>query len=260
MQARVDALLDGDERLDSIGESSRRRHLVVALGGGRAFGIASEGVIELRALHVAPTASLLGLRAPALTIERTAVMDGVAVKYTSNEIGPAIVGVVLGNGGYAERILAGAPLRASPELATLAPIVGRAISRRYARHYRGAALHHLRAFDARPSLSSALHGLRAALTGVHLLATGAMVVDAGALTDGRAFPELRAALDRERAPDHEPPPAEPLAAASRDSARAELVRAVELLDDAERTSKLPALTPNEAELDAWLVELRRASL
>lgn len=247
------ARLVADALLDE--ESLRRRHVVVALGGAHAAGFAAPGeAVALRALHVAPTASLLGLRAPALAIERTEVRASVHLHYASNEIGPAVVGLVLGNGAYAERVLA-AKLRGSPELETLAPIALRALSRRYHRHYRGAALSHLRAFDHAPTPGRALRVLGAALTGAHLLAAHAVVVDLDRLLDAHGFGGARALVATVRAGDEAP-----LAGTARDRWRAELQRATTLLDDAERTSTLPALTANEAELDAWLVALRRAML
>jgi hypothetical protein len=247
------ARLAADTLLDE--ESARRRHVVVALGGAHAGGFAAPGeAIALRALHVAPTASLLGLRAPALSLERAEVRGATHVQYASNEIGPAVVALVLGNGAHAERVL-GSTLRGSPELDSLAPLAVRALSRRYHRHYRGAALSHLRAFDRSATAAGALRVLGAALTGAHLLAAHEVVVALDPLLDAHGFEGARALVAMVRA---EGP--SPLAGAERDHWRAELQRATVLLDDAERASTLPALTPNEAELDAWLVALRRAML
>ena len=112
-------------------EEGRRRHLVVSLSGAHAYGFPSpDSDLDLKAIHIEPTARLLGLAVPSPSASRLEVIDGIEIDYTSNEIQPALVGILAGNGNYIERVLGAIPLRTAPELEELRPIVRRSLSRR----------------------------------------------------------------------------------------------------------------------------------
>jgi predicted nucleotidyltransferase len=235
-------------------ESARREHVVVYLSGAHAYGFPSpDSDLDLKAIHAAPTASLLGLSPAAVTFDRAEVLDGVEIDYTSNEIGAAIAGILAGNGNFAERVLGACALVSSEALTSLRPLVEGALSRRFHRHYRGFATSQLKELEAKPTAKRALYVLRTALTGTHLLRTGALVTDVNELLDAYAFGEARALIAAKRAGERTP-----LDGAVRDHWRAELARAFTLLDDARASSPLPEEPPNVAELEAWLLALRRA--
>jgi len=87
-------------------EEARREHVVVYLSGAHAYGFPSpDGDLDLKAIHVARTADLLGFEAPAPTVDRAEVIDGVEVDYTSNELAHAHSGILGGNGNFIERVL-----------------------------------------------------------------------------------------------------------------------------------------------------------
>jgi hypothetical protein len=87
-------------------EEARREHLVVYLSGAHAYGFPSpDSDLDLKAIHVARTADLVGLAAPAPTFDRAEVVDGVEVDYTSNELGHALAGMLAGNGNFLERVI-----------------------------------------------------------------------------------------------------------------------------------------------------------
>lgn len=95
--------------------------------------------------------------------------------------------------------------------------------------------------------------LRTALTGAHLLATGRLVTDLDALLDGYGFAAARDLLAIKRRGERVPL-ATDVAARWLPEAR----RALEVLDAARDRSPLPEEAPNRAELEAWLIALRRA--
>jgi uncharacterized protein len=87
-------------------ESHEREHLVVYLSGAHAYGFPSpDSDLDLRAIHIAPTRSLVGLRGEAPARDRMEEIEGVEIDYTSNELAHALRGVLQGNGNFIERIL-----------------------------------------------------------------------------------------------------------------------------------------------------------
>src|SRR3984885_723924 len=121
-------------------EEARREHVVVYLSGAHAYGFPSpDSDLDLKAIHVAKTADLLGFDVPPATVDRAEIIDGVEIDYTSKELAHALAGVLGGNGNFLERVLGRMVPYASPLLAELRPIVQRALSRRVHRHYRGFA-------------------------------------------------------------------------------------------------------------------------
>src|SRR6185295_5276478 len=85
---------------------SRRHHLVVYLSGAHAYGFPSpDSDFDLKCVHVAPTADLVGLRTQEGGAERIEEIDGVEVDYGSNEVGAVLRSALRGNGNYLERLL-----------------------------------------------------------------------------------------------------------------------------------------------------------
>ncbi len=237
-------------------EGAAREHLVVHLSGAHAYGFPSpDSDLDLKAIHFAPTAALLGLGAPRLTFDRAETIRGVEIDYTSNEIGAALAGILLGNGNFLERVLAPSPLVASPDLASLRPLAVRSLSRRVHRHYRGFATSQLRALEAQPSVKKLLYVLRTTLTGTHLLRSGELVTDVALLLDEHGLGAARELIERKRAGERTP-----LDQATAERWLPEVQRSFEALDAAEAGSPLPLEPGNGEELDAWLVEARRARL
>src|SRR5208282_5793017 len=79
-------------------EGERREHLVVHLGGAHAFGFPSpDSDLDLKGVHVARTADLLGFETPSPASDRAEVIDGVEIDYTSNELAQVLSGILGGN-------------------------------------------------------------------------------------------------------------------------------------------------------------------
>jgi hypothetical protein len=98
-----------------------------------------------------------------------------------------------------------------------------------------------------------LYVLRTTLCGAHLLQTGELVTDVTLLLDDYGFGAARELVARKRAGEQVQP--EPAVVAAW---RGELQRAFEVLDQADARSPLPLSPAGEAELEAFLLEVRRA--
>lgn len=236
-------------------EEARRHHLVIALSGAHAYGFPSpDSDLDLKSIHIDPTAHLLGLRSGTPHVDRMEVISGVEIDYTSNELKPVVLGILQGNGNYLERVLGPLLPHRGAELDELAELAQRSLSRRLFRHYLGFATSQRKAFENEQpgTAKKLLYVVRTALTGVHALLTGRVVTDLRELLDEHGFGEVRALIEAKRA-------GERVTLSGEVGARwaGEAARAIALLIAAHPRSPLPEEPPNEAEIEAWLVEQRR---
>lgn len=238
-------------------ESARRHHLVVYLSGAHAYGFPSpDSDYDLKCVHVAPTRDLVGLTVRDGAADRIETIDGVEIDYGSNEIGPVLRGVLRGNGNYLERMLGELVLAEdAPTIRSLRPLLRRSLSRLVHRHYHGFAQSQLKAAleSEPPAAKKVLYVLRTALTGTHLLRTGELITDLGALAGPYGFEDAAELIAAKKAGERVA-----LAPATWVRWRGELDRAFAVLDAARRDSNLPAETPEEAVtgIENWLVNLR----
>jgi len=241
--------------LEEEGES--REHLVVLLSGAHAYGFASpDSDLDLKAVHVTPTAQLVGLEMAPASRDRMEVIDGVEIDYTSNEIGPVLAGVLGGNGNYIERLLGAPSLVESPWMDELRPLVRAALSRRVHRHYAGFAMNQRKVAleEGGTTAKRLLYVLRTALCGAHMLKTGAVVTDIGPLFDAYGFGEARELVAIKQSGERAS-----LSAEEASRFRGAVDRAMGMLEEAKETSILPD-APSESAFRAlsnWLIELRR---
>jgi len=236
-------------------EEHHRHHLVVSLSGAHAYGFPSpDSDLDLKAIHIEPTARLLALSPPAASAARLDVIDGVEIDYTSNEVRQALVGILQGNGNYIERVLGAIPLRAAREMEELRPIVHRALSRRVYRHYHGFATGQLHEFEAAEGapVKKILYVLRTTLTGTHLLRTSEVQTDVTKLLDSYGFADAHELVAAKLAGERVY-----LAASLKGRWMEAVKRAFAMLDEAHAQSPLPPDSLNRDEVEAWLVEARR---
>jgi predicted nucleotidyltransferase len=236
-------------------EERRRHHLVIALSGAHAYGFPSpDSDLDLKSIHVDPTARVLGLVPGEAHADRMEVIEGVEIDYTSNELKPVLLGILQGNGNYVERVLGVLQPHRAPELSELAPLVQRSLSRRLYRHYLGFATSQLKAFqaDGGGSAKKLLYVLRTALTGAHALRTGKIVIDLGELAGEHGFGDARELIEAKRAGERVT-----LAAGAAARWEGEVQRALGVLAEAYERSILPAEPEGAADLEAWLLEQRR---
>ncbi len=240
-------------------EARSRRHLVVSLSGAHAYGFPSpDSDLDLKAIHVAETEHLLGLSPPPPSApDRIEIINDVEVDYSSNEIQPALVGILQGNGNFIERVLSRFVVRSSAEHGELHDLVRRSLSRRLHRHYRGFATGQLREWekDGFRSAKKLLYVLRTTLTGTHALLTAEVETDVNRLLEQYGFGAAAELVEAKRR-------GEQAALAVEISARwqREVAQAFEVLDAALSRSMLPEEPANVGEIERWLVELRRRGL
>lgn len=232
-----------------------RRHLVIYLSGAHAYGFPSpDSDLDLKCVHIAPTADLVGLALADDPPDRIEVVEGVELDYGSNELAGVLRGALKGNGNFLERILGDLALGGDLALLEEARAVVRPLlSRRSARHYGGFATSQLKAFDEKPSAKRALYVLRTAATGRHLLAHGEIVTDIARL--GAFVPaETEELLVQKRRGERQELGPEVAAAW-----RGRLAAAIAAVDAAVAESVLPAEPSAEAAaaLEAWLRSVRR---
>jgi predicted nucleotidyltransferase len=122
--------------------AAERDHLVIYLSGAHAYGFPSpDSDLDLKCIHVAPTAELVGLGPVTEPRDRLEIVDGVELDYGSNELAQALRGAIKGNGNFLERLLGALVLGGDPALlAEARAVVAPVVSRRVARHYAGFAV------------------------------------------------------------------------------------------------------------------------
>ena len=235
-------------------EEQRRHHLVVALSGAHAYGFPSpDSGLDLKAIHIALTRSLLGLAEPIPTSDRAGFVEGIEIDYTSNELAGVLRGLLKGNGNYLERVLGKHLLLADkPVLEELAALMPGTLSKRFARHYQGFAMQQRSEFVKGPQTAKkVLYVLRTALTGAHLLRSAELRVD---LTENLAqygFDDARELIERKKAGERTV-----LDAATAQHWLKRVDGAFEALKQAEEESELPEGPGNAEEMDRWLVDVR----
>jgi predicted nucleotidyltransferase len=235
-------------------EEARREHVVVYLSGAHAYGFPSpDSDLDLKAIHVARTADLVGITMPAPTFDRAEIVHGVEIDYTSNELGHALAGMLAGNGNFLERVLGRMVAHASDLLAELRPIVQRSLSRRVHRHYRGFAANQLQFLEKEPSAKKLLYVLRTTLTGVHLLEAGELEADLTRLMDRYEVADAAELIERKRAGERVG--LDPLLV---EAWRPRVDRLLGRLDEARERTPLPEEPPNVGEVQDWLLAVRRA--
>ena len=235
-------------------EEARREHVVVYLSGAHAYGFPSpDSDLDLKAIHVARTADLLGLTVPAPTVDRTEVIDGVEVDYTSNELGHALSGILAGNGNFLERVLGRMVAHASGLLAELRPIVHGSLSRKVHRHYRGFAQNQLQFLERDPSAKKLLYVLRTTLTGAHLLETGELEPDLTRLMDAYGVGDAAELVERKRGGERVG-----LDPSLIEAWRPRVDELLARLDVARERSPLPEEPRNVHDVEDWLLAVRRA--
>jgi predicted nucleotidyltransferase len=240
------------------GESERREHLVVSLSGAHAYGFPSpDSDLDLKAIHIAPTRDLLGLTPRQGGAEWIRIVEGVEVDYSSNELQPVLAGILAGNGNFIERVLGPLPLQAGADLAALRPLVQKNLSRRVHRHYRGFATGQLREWEktAHRSAKKLLYVLRTALTGAHVLKTGALVTDLTEVMADYGFGDARELVEQKKRGELADLPGE-----LSERWKSRVAEAFALLDAACDQSSLPEDPPHSDELEAWLLDVRKSRL
>jgi predicted nucleotidyltransferase len=235
-------------------EEACRKHIVLAISGAHAYGFPSpDSDVDLKGIHVLPTAQIVGLHPPRLHVDRMEVIDGVEIDYSSNEIGTALASILKGNGNFIERVFAHHTTAQHPWRNALITMVRESLSKRVFTHYAGFAATQRRELARRPTVKRLLYVLRTALTGVHMLRAREVFADVTALLDDYGFDDAHELVERKLAGER--------AELSEDEVarwNPMLDRAFAALTDAHAASPLPEEPTNARQFDDLLVGLRRA--
>lgn len=235
-------------------EETRREHVVVYLSGAHAYGFPSpDSDLDLKAIHVAKTADILGFDVPLPTVDRAEIIRGVEIDYTSNELAHALSGILGGNGNFLERVLGRMVATSSQLLDELRPLAKRALSRRIHRHYRGFAQNQLRFLEREPTAKKLLYVLRTTTTGIHLLSTGELETDLQRLMNRYDLADAATLIERKRAGERVS-----IAPALLETWRPRIDALFARLDEACQKSSLPEDPANTDEVREWLLAVRRA--
>jgi uncharacterized protein len=233
-----------------------RHHVAIYLSGAHAYGFPSpDSDLDLKCVHLVPTAELVGLRLVDDPPDKIVIVDGVELDYSSNELATALRAIIKGNGNYLERILGDLQLGDRDLLDEARVVVRPLISRRVAHHYGGFAKSQLKAFDEKPTAKRALYVLRTAATGRCLMARGELVTEVARLGDFVPA-EIEELLVIKRVGERQQLEADHAAAW-----RGKLVAAIAAVHAAVASSVLPAEPPDEAlaAVERWLRDVRKRS-
>jgi predicted nucleotidyltransferase len=228
--------------------------LVCAVTGAHLYGFPSpDSDLDLKGIHVAPTERLLGLTPDLPAHDITAWHDGVECDLTTNEVGAALKSMLAGNGNMLERILSPLQVVRHERLASLRQLAEGSFSRRCARHYSGFFTGRIREHERQPTVKTLLYSYRVALTGIHLLRTGELQPDVASLAPQLGFPEVAELIELKAASTEHGGLDPAIDARHRES----WPRLQDELSAAEASSPLPTEPPNAAEVEGWLIALRR---
>lgn len=147
--------------------------LFATVSGAHLYGFPSrDSDVDLRGVHLLPTADLVGLREPDETRSRMWVRDGVEMDLVTHDLRKFVRLMLRRNGYVLEQLLSPLVVHttdAHRELAGLAPGV---LTSHHAHHYRGFANTQWRLFEKTGELKPLLYTFRVLLTGIHLMRSG----------------------------------------------------------------------------------------
>ena len=226
--------------------------LFATVSGAHLYGFPSrDSDVDLRGVHLLPTAALVGLREPAETRSRMWDRDGVEMDLVTHDLRKFVRLMLRRNGYVLEQLLSPLVVHtgdAHRELAALAPGV---LTGHHAHHYRGFATTQWRLFEKTGELKPLLYTFRVLLTGVHLMRSGEVQAHLPTLlgeVDAPAYlPELIEAKARREHGD---------ADVDHARVRADVERLHAVLDEAQQDTSLPDAPTAYDALHDFVVRIR----
>ncbi|MFE0522603.1 DNA polymerase beta superfamily protein [Streptomyces sp. NPDC058954] len=226
--------------------------LFATVSGAHLYGFPSrDSDVDLRGVHLLPTAALVGLREPTETRSRMWDRDGVEMDLVTHDLRKFVRLMLRRNGYVLEQLLSPLVVHtgdAHRELAALAPGV---LTGHHAHHYRGFATTQWRLFEKTGELKPLLYTFRVLLTGVHLMRSGEVQAHLPTLlgeVDVPAYlPELIEAKARREHGD---------ADVDHARVRADVERLHAVLDEAQQATSLPDAPTAYDALHDFVVRIR----
>ena len=204
----------------------------VTVSGAHLYGFASvDSDLDLRASHLLPAHEVVGLRTGPDTITTDTWRDGVELDVVSHDLLKFARMLTTRNGYVLEQLLSPLVVATSPAHRQLIGLAPGLTTRHHAHHYLGFAATQQRLSGRTGELKPALYTLRMLHTGIHLMRTGEVVADLGALSDLPYVPDL---IAMKRTAEHGRFPS-----ALRDTVDRDIARLRTQLETARDASHLP---------------------
>jgi predicted nucleotidyltransferase len=223
------------------------------VSGSHLYGFPSvDSDIDLRGCFLAPLRTVIGLKAPAETVEPKGDIAGREVEAVSHEVAKFLKLLCKHNGYVLEQVFSPLVAYGAEFLSRLRPHATRCVTKHCYHHYRGFLSTQRKLMDKEPELRAKplLYAYRVAMTGVHLLNTGEVVSHLPTLNDRFRVSYIPELIARKAAAENG------LLSGSDGALYREQLDAWEKrLEEAFHTSTLSESAPVE-ELHRFLVELR----
>lgn len=229
--------------------------LFATVSGAHLYGFPSrDSDVDLRGVHLLPTADLVGLREPDETRSRMWVRDGVEMDLVTHDLRKFVRLMLRRNGYVLEQLLSPLVVHTTDAHRELAELVPGVLTSHHAHHYRGFANTQWRLFEKTGELKPLLYTLRVLLTGIHLMRSGEVQPHLPTLTGEVGAPGYVPELITAKAEQEH-------GAADVDHARvaADVERLHGVLDEAQAVSALPDAPTVHDALHAFVVRIRLES-
>jgi predicted nucleotidyltransferase len=249
----ITKLIPAEVLLEFIRDHMPSKPILVAVSGAHAYGYANKSSpIELKGIHVEPTENLVGLNQPPRAYSWIEEVEGIRLDYSSAEIGQGFTRLLRGDGSILERVMAPRQLIKGEDLRRLQKVTRGVVCRRFYSYYKNFAKGVNRDYEIGEGRSThhILGVYRTALTGVHLLKTGAVEVDLMTLARKYRLSRIQELVDSYRKQVN----------SVLDSSSPWINRIVKLhalLEEAIETTKLPIDPDNPGGVEDYLLDMRR---
>lgn len=147
--------------------------LFATVSGAHLYGFPSrDSDVDLRGVHLLPTAELVGLRELEETRSRMWDRDGVEMDLVTHDLRKFVRLMLRRNGYVLEQLLSPLVVHTGDVHRELIALVPGVLTRHHAHHYRGFAVTQWRLFEKTGELKPLLYTFRVLLTGIHLMRSG----------------------------------------------------------------------------------------
>ncbi|MDB5305377.1 MAG: putative nucleotidyltransferase [Phycisphaerales bacterium] len=164
-----------DQRLHTVIAEQPYPLMFVTISGAHLYGFPSpDSDYDLRGVHVLPAREVVGLGEGRLTVEVSAVRDGLEIDLVSHDARKFFLMMLKKNGYVLEQLYSPLVVRSSPEHEELKAIGRQCITRHHAHHYFGFAQTQWELFakESPRRVKPLLYVYRVLLTGIHLMRAG----------------------------------------------------------------------------------------
>lgn len=169
--------------------------LFVTVSGAHLYGFPSAGSdVDLRGVHLLPTADLVGLHEPKETRTHMWWHQGMELDLVSHDLRKFVRLMLRRNGYVLEQLLSPLVAHTTDVHAALTALAPGVITSNHAHHYRGFATTQQKLFEQTGELKPLLYTFRALLTGIHLMRTTEVLAYLPGLIEAHPAPDYLADL------------------------------------------------------------------